>query len=138
MSRSNDIASIVTFASLIVLAAIAFLLPIAIIGFVGFAIYKGFVWYNRKKRLPEINRRYAQYVDLKIKCKSYSDYVIDNASKSYVRDYQKLYNTICYNENYWNAIIEQKGSKEFDDLCNGLNAAVDFQVERVQEEQYLT
>jgi hypothetical protein len=36
-----------------------------------------------------------------------------------------------YNDNYWSNLIEQKEDKEFYEMYNGLNNAITYQVERL-------
>ncbi|MCB0387771.1 MAG: hypothetical protein KDD23_03325 [Winogradskyella sp.] len=129
--RTNNSFSIITVIAFIFLTAIAIMLPFAIIGLVGYVIYKFVIWNNRKKRLPEINKRYSLFFDLRDRCKSNTDFFIENGNKEFRKDYQKIYNTLMYNDNYWSNLIEQKEDKEFYEMYNGLNNAITYQVERL-------
>jgi hypothetical protein len=129
--RTNNSFSIITVIAFIFFTAIAIMLPFAIIGLVGYVIYKFVIWNNRKKRLPEINKRYSLFFDLRDRCKSNTDFFIENGNKEFRKDYQKIYNTLMYNDNYWSNLIEQKEDKEFYEMYNGLNNAITYQVERL-------
>ena len=129
--RTNNSFSIITVIAFIFLTAIAIMLPFAIIGLVGYVIYKFVIWNNRKKRLPEINKRYSLFFDLRDRCKSNTDFFIENGNKEFRKDYQKIFNTLMYNDNYWSNLIEQKEDKEFYEMYNGLNNAITYQVERL-------
>jgi hypothetical protein len=129
--RNNNTFSIITVIAFVFLTVIAVMMPFAIIALIGYGVYKFIIWYNRKKRLPEINKRYSLFLDLRDRCKSNTDFFIDHGTREFKKDYQKIYNSLMYNDNYWSNLIEQKEGKEFYDLYNGLNNAITFQLERL-------
>jgi len=128
----NNLNIFITSFILTAIAIVAFFLPFALILFAIYGIYKFIVWYNKKQRQPETNKRYALLNNLRNECEKHVNIINQSKNKEFIKDYQYLFNLVMYNDEEWIAFIEKKDGKDFYEYYQGFVNAVEFQSNRIK------